>query len=97
MRFAEPYTGVDIERIEYDRIAAPCGRNLLRRRMGKRIRTTDHEGLEGQPRVERRPSQSVVHIDLARVDRAIGRAVVHARTLAVAKIGLRVAFGLDHA
>ena len=61
VRFAETHAGVDVERIEHQRLAAPAGRDLLRRGMRQRVRAADDEGLEREARIERRTAERLVH------------------------------------
>ena len=88
MGFAEPDAGVDVERIEHQRIAAPADGDLFRRGMRERVRAADDEGLERQPRIERRTAERFVHrhernagAQLAVADDAIARLARRRRRL----------------
>ena len=61
MRLAETHAGVDVERIEHQRIAPAARCHLARRSVRKRIRAADDEAVECQPRIERRAAESFVH------------------------------------
>ena len=56
---------MDVERIEHHRVAAPGGGHLLGGGLGERIGAADHEGVEGQPRVERRAAERLMHAGIA--------------------------------
>src|ERR1700741_2825508 len=61
MRLAEPDTGMDVERIEHDHVAAPSLGDLFGGGVRERVGTSDHEGLEAQARVERRAAERLVY------------------------------------
>src|SRR5262249_57809676 len=61
MRLAQTDAGMDVERIEHNRLAAPALRDLFCRRMGERIAASDHEGIEGEAGIERRAAERIVH------------------------------------
>src|SRR5207244_7240998 len=54
---AEAHAGMDVERVEHDRIAAPGGRDLLRRRVCQRVGTANRKAVDGEARVERRAAE----------------------------------------
>ena len=58
MRLAQSDAGMDVERIEHHRIVAARGRDLLGGCVRQRVRAADHEGVEGQPQIERRTAQA---------------------------------------
>jgi hypothetical protein len=58
---AEPDTGVDVERVEHQRFAAPAGRDLPGRGVGEGVGAADDERLEGEALVERRTAERLVH------------------------------------
>ena len=60
MGLAEADAGMDVERVEHHRLAAPGQRHLLGGGMGERVGAADHEGVEGQPRIERRAAERLV-------------------------------------
>ena len=60
MRLAEAHAGMDVERVEHHRLAAPRQRDLLRCRMGERVGAADREGVEHQPRIERRAAERIM-------------------------------------
>src|SRR6516225_167294 len=62
MGFAQSDRGVDVKRIEHQRLAAPAGGDLFGCGVRERIRTPDNEGLKAQPRVEWRTAKCLVHI-----------------------------------
>src|SRR5207302_3492126 len=49
MGFSQAYAGVDVERVEHDRIVAARDRDLLCGGVCERVGTAHHEGGEGQP------------------------------------------------
>ena len=51
---------MDVERIEHHRLAAPRQRDLLGGGMGERVGAADDEGVERQPRIERRAAERLV-------------------------------------
>jgi hypothetical protein len=57
---AEADAGVDVERIEHHRIAAASRCDLLRRRVGQRVRAADYERIERQPQIERRAAERIM-------------------------------------
>ena len=57
MRLAESHAGMDVEWVEHDDLAASRHCNLPGGSMGKGIAASDHEGFEGQPRIERRTTE----------------------------------------
>ena len=60
VRLAEADAGVDVERIEHHRLAAARHRHLLGGGVRQRVGAADHEGVEGQPQIERRAAERVV-------------------------------------
>src|SRR6185437_3920449 len=75
--------------------AALGGGDLLGGRLGQRVGTTDYEGLEGQPRVERRSAQGLMRAGIAQgKGPSIAKTIVKAG--AVAGRGLRLGLWLDN-
>ena len=60
VRLAEPDARVDVERIEHHRLAAPRQRDLLGGGMGECVGAADHEGVEREPRIERRAAERLM-------------------------------------
>ncbi len=82
MGFAEPDGGMDIERIEHQRLAAAAGRHLFGRGMGKRVGAADDEAFESEARIERRAAERLMHRHERHAGArhgAIHRAVAHDR------------------
>jgi hypothetical protein len=82
MRLAEANSGMDVEWVEHDHVAAPRLGDLLGGGVRQRVGASDHEGLEGQARVERRAAERLVHGR----DRSCRAAQVDAVDLALARI-----------
>ena len=61
MGLAEADAGMDVERIEHHRVAAPGGGHLLGGGLRERVGAADHEGVEGQAGVERRAAERLMH------------------------------------
>ena len=87
MRLAEAHARVDVERVEHHRLAAPRQRDLLGRRMRERVGAADHEGVESQPRIERRAAERLV--------RGLRRQLRGAQRRRARRAALDLARGLD--
>ena len=81
---AEPDAGMNVERIEHDRVAAPPLGNLFCGGVSEGVRASDDEGLEGQTRIERGTAESVMH-GRDRPDRAAHVAAVDLGLAGVAR------------
>jgi hypothetical protein len=93
VRLAEPDAGMDVKRIEHHRVAALGGGHLLGGGLGERVGAADHEGLEGQPGVERRAAERLMPRRIADRQRPAVAGDVEAATVAGSHLGLGL--GLD--
>ena len=78
MRLAEAHAGMDVERVEHHRLAAPRQGDLLRCRMGERVGAADRESIEHQPRIERRATERIMRRLRREAGRRARRPVRHA-------------------
>ena len=83
---------MDVERIEHHRVAALAGGHLLGGGLRQRVGAADHEGVEGQARVERRAAERLVPGGIADRQRPPVAVIIEAADIAGAEFefGLRL-------